>query len=144
VSLLLANVKMTIRSQPVGLPPQESLAGFDARHSAYVDRSSARFRQEVLETKERKSRRLDLRSTCPTQKVAVKEQHRRLLWRDVQLESRQSFFYFPSKPLRVLPILERRYEVIPDELCPFSASLPEAPFKPQVQDVVQVHVCQHG
>jgi hypothetical protein len=53
VGLLRANVKMTIRLQPVGLPPQQSLAGFDARRSAYVDRSSTRFRQEMLETRER-------------------------------------------------------------------------------------------
>src|SRR5437879_2575110 len=43
-------------------------------------------------------------------------------------------------------VLERRHEVVgvPGELRPSSAALLEAPFKPQVQDVVQVHVRQHG
>jgi hypothetical protein len=36
VGLLLANVKMTIRSQPVSLAPQESLSGFCARRSAML------------------------------------------------------------------------------------------------------------
>src|SRR5712691_9516939 len=45
------------------------------------------------------------------QQAAVKAQHRRLLRRDVQLESRQSLFYFLSKSLRVSSILERRHEV---------------------------------
>jgi hypothetical protein len=42
VSLLLVDVKMTIRPQPVRLPPKKSLSGVDARRSAYVDRSSTR------------------------------------------------------------------------------------------------------
>src|SRR5262249_13457773 len=74
VGLLMTNVKVTIRPQPVGLPPQESLSGFDARRSADVDRPATRFRQEVLETKEGKGRRLDRRSTRLMQQVAVEEQ----------------------------------------------------------------------
>jgi len=146
VGLLLTNVKVTIRPQPVSLSSQESLSSFDARRSAYVDRSSARSGQEVLETKEGEGRRFDRRSIRPMQQVAVEEQHCRLLGRDVQLEGCQSLFHFPPKPLRVLPILECRYEVVavPGQLRPSSASLLEAPFKPQVQDVVQVHVRQHG
>src|SRR5207253_7230663 len=112
VSLLLANVKMTIRSQPVALPPQEPLSGFNARRSAYVDCSSARFRQEVLETKEGEGRRFDRRSTRPLQQVAVEAQHRRLLRRDVQLEGCQPLFHFPSKALRIFPVLERCHEVV--------------------------------
>jgi hypothetical protein len=46
VSLLLVDVKMTIRPQPVGLPPKKSLSGVDAGRSAYVDRSSTRFSSE--------------------------------------------------------------------------------------------------
>src|SRR5207248_8963418 len=34
VSLLLVDVKMTIRPQPVGLSPKKSLSAFDARRSA--------------------------------------------------------------------------------------------------------------
>jgi hypothetical protein len=146
VSLLLVDVKMTIRPQPVGLPPKKSLSGFDARRSAYVDRSSTRSRQKVLEAKEGKGRRFDRRSTRSMQQAAVEAQHRRLLGRDVQLEGRQSLFYFPSKSLGVFSVLERRHEVVgvSGELRPSSAALLEAPFKPQVQDVVQVHVRQHG
>jgi len=138
VGLLLTNVKMTIRPQPVSLPSQKSLSGFDARRSADVDRSSTRFRQEVLETEEGKGRRLGRRSTRTLQQVVVEEQHSRLFWRDVQLEGCQSLLYFPPKPLGVFPVLEHRYEVvaIPGQLRPFSAGLLEAPFKPQIQDVV--------
>jgi hypothetical protein len=146
VSLLFVDVKMTIRPQPVGLPPKKSLSGFDARRSSYVDRSSTRFRQKVLETKEGKGRRFDLRSTRPMQQAAVKAQHSRLLRRDVQLEGRQPLFHFPPKSLRVFSVLERRHEVVgvPGEFRPFSAVPLEAPFKPQVQDIVQIHVRQHG
>jgi hypothetical protein len=92
----------------------------------------------VFETKEGKGRRLDGWSTHPLQQVAVEEQHSCLLGRDVQLEGCQSLVYFPPKLLRVFPVLEHRYEIvaIPGQLRPFSAGLLEAPFKPQIQDVV--------
>jgi hypothetical protein len=80
------------------------------------------------------------------QQAAVKAQHRRLLRRDVQLEGRRSLFYFLSKSLRVFSVPERCHEVVgvPGEFRPSWAALFEAPFKPQVQDVVQIHVRQHG
>jgi hypothetical protein len=78
VSLLRANVKMTIRPQPVGLPPKESLSGFDACRSANIDRSSAGFRQEVLETKEDRGRWLGGQSTRPIRSVV--RQIPRLSW----------------------------------------------------------------
>jgi hypothetical protein len=138
VSLLFVDVEMTIRPQPVGLPPKKSLSGFDARRSAYVDRSSTRFRQEVLETKEGKGLWFDRRSTRSMQQVAVKAQHRRLLRRDLEAKGRQPLFHFPPKSLRIIPILKRCHEVVavPGQLCPFSAGLLKAPFKPQVQNVV--------
>src|SRR3954465_4194950 len=123
---------MTIRLQPVSLPSQKSLSGFDARRSSNVDRSSTRFRQKVRETKEGEGRRLDRRSARPMQQVAVEVQHCGLLWRDVQLEGRQPLLYFLSKALCVFPILKRRHEVVavPGEFRPASATLLEAPFKP--------------
>ena len=62
VGLLETSWQVPIRLEPVSLPPQETLAGFGARRSAYVDRSSARLGQVVSETKEGEGGRFDRRS----------------------------------------------------------------------------------
>ena len=63
-----------------------------------------------------------------------------LLGHDPQPEGCQSLVHFLAKSLGIFAVLEHGYKVVGEsrELCVATARLPEPPFEPQVEDVVQI------